>query len=80
MHIEYGNRTVEAFLVFPEVKKKVLETEQMMQQAGKKYAAVIYEGAGHGFMRRGEQPEPRPANRKAREQAWQRWLELLKKL
>ncbi len=40
---------------------------------------VVYDGAGHGFMRAGEQPEPTPANKKAREDAWTRMKELLKK-
>lgn len=31
-------------------------TTEAMQQAGKKYDVVTYEGAGHGFMRAGEDP------------------------
>lgn len=50
----------------------------LMKQAGKTYDPVTYEGAGHGFMRAGEQPNPQEANKKAREEAWQRWKELLK--
>ncbi len=53
-------------------------TEQM-KAAGKTYEPVTYEGAGHGFMRAGEQPNPQEANKKAREDAWVRWKELLKK-
>jgi carboxymethylenebutenolidase len=53
-------------------------TEQM-KAAGKTYEPVTYEGAGHGFMRAGEQPNPQEANKKAREEAWTRWKELLKK-
>ncbi len=54
-----------------------------MKEAGKTYDPVVYEGAGHGFMRAGEDPngtEPNHAgNVKARKKAWERWKELLKK-
>ena len=72
-------------------------TTEAMKQAGKKYDVVTYEGAGHGFMRAGEDPaadaalantsddpeakkarERAAANQKARREAWQRWLTLLK--
>jgi len=36
--------------------------------------------AGHGFMRAGEAPEASEANKKARDDAFKRWLELLKKI
>jgi carboxymethylenebutenolidase len=43
-----------------------------MKEVGKTYEPVSYEGAGHGFMRAGEQPDPTPANAKARDEAWVR--------
>jgi carboxymethylenebutenolidase len=49
-----------------------------MKAAGKKFETVTYAGAGHGFMRSGQAPDATPENRKAREDAWKRWLELLK--
>jgi carboxymethylenebutenolidase len=49
-----------------------------MKAAGKKYDPVTYEGAGHGFMRAGEAPDASAANKKARDDAWVRWKELLK--
>jgi carboxymethylenebutenolidase len=50
-----------------------------MKSAGKKYDPVTYDGAKHGFMRAGEDPTNTiEANKKAREEAWQRWLALLK--
>lgn len=52
----------------------------LMKRAGKTYLPVTYEGAGHGFMRSGEAPDASEANRKAREEAWQRWREILGKL
>jgi carboxymethylenebutenolidase len=51
-----------------------------MKAAGKTFEPVIYEGAGHGFMRSGEAPDGPPADREARTKAWERWRELLKKL
>ena len=52
-------------------------TEKSMKQAAKTFEAVIYEGAAHAFMRRGEQPDADPANRQAATEAWERWLRLL---
>jgi carboxymethylenebutenolidase len=52
----------------------------LMKQAGKTYESVTYEGAGHGFMRAGEQPNPQEANKKARDESWQRWKDLLKSI
>jgi carboxymethylenebutenolidase len=53
---------------------------EAMKAAGKQYDPVIYDGAGHGFMRAGEAPDASEANKKARDAAFQRWLELLKKI
>jgi carboxymethylenebutenolidase len=48
--------------------------EKRMKQLGKKYEPVIYEGAGHGFMRQGEMTtDSSNADRKARDEGWQRW-------
>lgn len=73
------------------------DATEAMKKAGKKYDIVTYEGAGHGFMRAGEDPAAdaaladtsqelqsvkarlrAAANQKARTEAWQRWLTLLK--
>ena len=55
------------------------DTKEQMKAAGKTYEPVTYAGAGHGFMRAGEAPDASEANRKAREDAWKRWKELLEK-
>jgi carboxymethylenebutenolidase len=74
-------------------------TEAAMKDAGKKYDPVTYEGAGHGFMRAGEDPandaamnatgddpdtkkkhDMAVANKKARTEAWARWLSLMKSM
>jgi carboxymethylenebutenolidase len=56
------------------------DTKKKMVAAGKTFDPVIYKGAGHGFMRAGEAPDAKPADRAAREAAWKRWLELLKRV
>jgi len=59
------------------INARIPATEAAMKELGKTYEPVIYEGAGHGFMRAGEMPDATEANRKAREEAWERWKELL---
>lgn len=55
------------------------DTTAAMKRAGKTYEPVTYEGAGHAFMRLGEDPgNTNPANKAARAQAWERWMKLLK--
>ena len=55
-------------------------TIRKMDEAGKTYKPVIYAGAGHGFMRSGEEPGAEEANVEARRQAWARWLDLLDRI
>jgi carboxymethylenebutenolidase len=62
------------------VTSTVAPSAESMKRAGKNYEPTTYEGAGHGFMRAGEAPDASPANKAARDQAWKRWLEALKKL
>jgi carboxymethylenebutenolidase len=56
------------------------KTTEIMKESGKVYQPVVYEGAGHGFMRSGQEPNAQPANQRARNQAWQRLLDLLKSI
>jgi carboxymethylenebutenolidase len=58
----------------------VPEVAKALKAADKKFEPVIYDGAGHGFMRTGEAKDGSAENRKAREQAWQRWKQILKSL
>jgi len=53
------------------------DTIDQMKQAGKVYEPVTYEGAGHGFMRAGEDPKASAANAKARTEAWTRVKEIM---
>jgi carboxymethylenebutenolidase len=74
-------------------------SSEAMKAAGKKYDPVTYDGAGHGFMRAGEDPandaaakntaddpdtkkkhDMAVANKKAHDEGWDRWLQLLKNL
>ena len=55
-------------------------TTKLMESGRKTYEPVIFEGAGHGFMRAGEAPDAKQPDKKAREQAWRRWKDLLGKL
>jgi carboxymethylenebutenolidase len=53
------------------------DTQTAMKGASKTYEPVTYEGAGHGFMRAGEQPDATDANAKARSQSWIRIKEIV---
>jgi carboxymethylenebutenolidase len=81
------------------------KTIEVMKELGKTFDPVTYEGAGHGFMRAGDAPEPTApqpkgdkdadqkaaddyqkaltaykGNKKARDEAWARWRQLLGKI
>jgi len=62
------------------ISATVPATADRMRAAGKVYEPVVYEGAGHGFMRAGAQPDASPANQQALAAGWQRWLALLAKV
>ena len=51
------------------------KTIEMMKELGKKFKPVTYEGAGHGFMRAGEAPEPTPSQPKGDQAADQKAAE-----
>ena len=51
-----------------------------MKAAGKSFEPITYAGAGHGFMRAGEDPAGSPENQKARADAWVRIKAILAKL
>lgn len=73
------------------INATIPQTEEAMKKAGKTYEPVIYEDAGHGFMRAGEAPPPAAnaeqkaitsyaANKKGRDAAWKRLLAILAKI
>ena len=61
------------------VDATIPKSTELMKKAGKTYEPVTYEGAGHGFMRAGEDPSGTAPNKKARDEAWTRLKEALKK-
>ncbi len=62
------------------VDATVPKSTELMKAAGKTYEPVTYDGAGHGFMRAGEAPDTNEPNKKARDEAWIRLKDILKKL
>lgn len=62
------------------VNATIAPAADAMKALGKRYEPVTYEGAGHGFMRAGEEKDATEPNRKGRDEAWTRWKELLKGL
>ncbi len=59
------------------VNATIDQTKEYMRAANNTYEPVIYEGAGHAFMRSGHQPDGGEANKKAHDAAWERLLNLL---
>lgn len=62
------------------INASIPKTIELMKAAGKTYDPVTYEGAGHGFMRSGEQPDATEPNKKARDEAWVRLKAILAKI
>lgn len=62
------------------VTSTIAATKAKMLAAGKTYDPVTYDGAGHGFMRTGEDGTGNAADKKARDAAWKRLLALLGKI
>lgn len=52
-------------------------TRQAMKDAGRKFDPVVYDGAGHGFMRAGEAPNANAADTAARQAGFKRWVDLM---
>lgn len=55
-------------------------SDAAMQAANKSYDYTVYDGAGHAFMRLGEDPKGEAANVSARNAAWEKMKEELAKL
>ncbi len=51
--------------------------QELMDKNGKYYEPVIYPGAGHAFMKSGDDPEGSAANKEARNAAWERIVKVL---
>lgn len=61
------------------VNQTIEQTAELMSELGKGYEPVIYDGAGHGFMRSGVSEEASAPDAEAADAAWERWLSLLAK-
>ena len=59
------------------VTQTVFNATVDMKAAGKFYDPVVYDGAGHGFMRAGEAPDASAANAAARAEGFRRLVKLL---
>jgi carboxymethylenebutenolidase len=62
------------------VNATIPKSDSLMKVAGKKYEPVIYAGAGHGFMRAGQEPNATAENVKARNEGFERLVAKLKQL
>ncbi len=62
------------------VNATIPASKDAMAAAGKAYDFVTYDGAGHAFMRSGEDPNGDPANVQARNAAWERMKKILSAL
>lgn len=62
------------------VNSTIEETEQKMKELNKTYLYQIYDGAGHAFMRRGDDPDGKGPNVDARNAAWSRLKSILEKI
>src|SRR5262249_13308925 len=62
------------------VSSTVAKGHDDRKAAGKTYESKIFDGAGHGFMRSGQQPDPQDPNKKARDEAWSRVVAVMSKL
>lgn len=55
-------------------------TEDAMNRFDKTYEYEIYDGAGHAYMRSGDDPAGSPENKAARDESWDRLQEILSDL
>ena len=63
------------------INATIPKSKEQMAAAKKTYEPIEYAGAGHGFFRAGADPANTvEANKKAREEAWKRVKEVLKKI
>lgn len=62
------------------VNASIPNISELMRNADKVYEPVVYENAGHGFMRSGEMSGADEGNKLAQKAGWQRWISLLQPL
>lgn len=59
------------------VTTQIPKTEKWMKEAGNKYDYVVYPGATHAYMKRGDAHDCSKENRKAHKESWNRLINLL---
>ncbi|MCA9370957.1 MAG: dienelactone hydrolase family protein [Candidatus Peregrinibacteria bacterium] len=62
------------------VNATIAPAKEAMSSVGNAYDIQIYDGAGHAYMRTGEDPEGDPANIAARKASWERMQSILRAL
>ena len=62
------------------VNATISKTDSIMGAWQKIYQYEIYDGAGHAFMRRGDDPNGSMENKNARDDSWKRLVQILKEL
>jgi carboxymethylenebutenolidase len=62
------------------INAMIPKTEELMKAEKKKYEYKIYKGAGHAFMRIGDDPTGSAENKQAKIDAWERIKKILKKI
>lgn len=80
----YGNITAPVYGFYGEnderINATIPETEEIMAAQGNLYEYEIYEGAGHAYMRSGDDPEGSTDNKAARDASWVRLNTILSDL
>jgi carboxymethylenebutenolidase len=83
-HEEFQNIVVPVYGFYAENDQRINEgipaAEKIMKELGKTYDYEIYPGAGHAFMRRGDDPEIHDDNTIARNKSWERIRSILQKI
>lgn len=62
------------------INSTIPEAEELMEEHNNTYDYVIYDGAGHAYMRSGDDPDGSEANIAARDQSWDRLKEIFSNL
>lgn len=77
----YGQITAPVYGFYGEnderVNATIKDTERWMKKAAKKYEYEIYTGAGHAYMRQGDDPAGSAENKNARNASWDRIRKIL---
>lgn len=62
------------------INATIPETKELMEENSKMYDYIIYPGAGHAYMRLGDDPAASNENKTARNQSWDRLKQILSSL